>query len=168
MANSKTLQSRLVLDEQQLDWDFLLYEAQRRYIRADISIKIFGKNYSYNHSLYGYDVMELLDLMTDSVSLTTGKKIDQKALEQLILQKARTRFTKTENKVDPTSDEEIRRFNTLKQNGYSDNDLALIRESENNAPMAFLKAIKAEKKELCHRLRTMAAKKLSGTLAIIQ
>ena len=30
--------------------------------------------------------MELLDLMTDSVSLTTGK-IDQKALEQLILQK---------------------------------------------------------------------------------
>ena len=91
--------------------------------------------------------MELLDLMTDSVSLTTGK-IDQKALEQLILQKARTRFTKTENKVDPTSDEEIRRFNTLKQNGYSDNDLALIRESENNAPMAFLKAIKAEKRAL--------------------
>ena len=138
-------QSRLVLDEQQLDWDFLLYEAQRRYIRADNFDKDFRQKLLLYHSLYGYDVMELLDLMTDSVSLTTGK-IDQKALEQLILQKARTRFTKTENKVDPTSNEEIRRFNTLKQNGYSDNDLALIRESENNAPMAFLKAIKAEKK----------------------
>ena len=146
---------------------FSSYEAQRRYIRADNFDKDFRQKLLLYHSLYGYDVMELLDLMTDSVSLTTGK-IDQKALEQLILQKARTRFTKTENKVDPTSDEEIRRFNTLKQNGYSDNDLALIRESENNAPMAFLKAIKAEKKKLRHRLRTMAAKKLSGTLAIIQ
>lgn len=138
-------QGRLVLDEQQLDWDFLLYEAQRRYIRADNFDKDFRQKLLLYHSLYGYDVIELLDLMADSVSLTTGK-IDQKALEQLVLQKARTRFTKTANHLDPTSEEEIRRFNTLKQNGYSDNDLALIRESEKYAPMAFLKAIKAEKK----------------------
>ena len=36
-----------MLDEQQLDWDFLLYEAQRRYIRADNFDKDFRQNYSY-------------------------------------------------------------------------------------------------------------------------
>ena len=39
----------------------------------------------------------------------------------------------------------MRRFNTLKQNGFSEHDVLLIQESENNAPIAFLKAIKAEK-----------------------
>ena len=38
----------------------------------------------------------------------------------------------------------MRRFNTLKQNGFSENDVLLIQESE-NIPIAFLKAIKAEK-----------------------
>jgi replication initiation and membrane attachment protein len=141
----KDEKNELTLDENLLDWDFILYEAQRRYIRADNFDKAFRQKLVLYHSLYGYDVMELLDLLADHVSLTTGK-IDQKALDQSVLQKARTRFTKSTEKHDSSSEEEIRRFNTLKQNGYTENDLALIRESENNAPMAFLKAIKAEKK----------------------
>jgi replication initiation and membrane attachment protein len=89
-------------------------------------------------------VLELLDLMADNVSLTTGE-VDQKKLEQAIMKKSRQTFTKTSTREDPQAESQLRRFNTLKQNGFSENDVLLIQESENNAPIAFLKAIKAEK-----------------------
>jgi replication initiation and membrane attachment protein len=89
-------------------------------------------------------VLELLDLMADNVSLTTGE-VDQKKLEQAIMKKSRQTFTKTSKREDPQAESQLRRFNTLKQNGFSENDVLLIQESENNAPIAFLKAIKAEK-----------------------
>ncbi len=49
-----------------------------------ISRQVFDKKLVLYHSLYGYDVLELLDLMADNVSLTTGE-IDQKKLEQAIM-----------------------------------------------------------------------------------
>ena len=136
--------ANLVLDENQLDWDFLLYEAQRRYIRAANFTPSFRQKLVLYHSLYGYDVLELLDLMADNVSLTTGE-VDQKKLELAIMKKSRQTFTKTSKREDPQAESQLRRFNTLKQNGFSENDVLLIQESENNAPIAFLKAIKAEK-----------------------
>lgn len=137
-------QQPLALEEAAIDWDFLLYEAQRRYIRSENFTPAFKQKLLMYHALYGYDVLELLDLMADHVSLTTGE-VDQKRLEQAVIRKSRQTFSKTTRSEDPETESQLRRFNTLKQNGFSDNDILLIQESEHTAPIPFLKAIKVEK-----------------------
>lgn len=134
----------LRLEENAIDWDFLLYEAQRRYIRSENFTEAFKQKLLMYHALYGYDVLELLDLMADNVSLTTGE-VDQKRLEQAVIRKSRQSFNKTASREDPQAESQLRRFNTLKQNGFSENDILLIQESEHTAPIPFLKAIKVEK-----------------------
>lgn len=137
-------QQPLALEEAAIDWDFLLYEAQRRYIRSENFTPAFKQKLLMYHALYGYDVLELLDLMADHVSLTTGE-VDQKRLEQAVARKSRQTFNKTSHNEDPETESQLRRFNTLKQNGFSENDILLIQESEHTAPIPFLKAIKTEK-----------------------
>lgn len=137
-------QQTLTLDAAALDWDFMLYEAQKRYIRSDNFTASFKQKLLMYHALYGYDVLELLDLMADNVSLTTGE-IDQKRLEQAVRRKSRQTFNKKTSSEDPETESQLRRFNTLKQNGFSENDILLIQQSEQTAPIPFLKAIKTEK-----------------------
>lgn len=141
----KEEKAEIKLEKNQLDWPFLLHEAERRYISAKNFTNQFRKKLTLYHNLYGYDVLELLDMLGDTVSLADGM-IDQKALEKLVLKSAQQQFSKKEQRsADYTSDAEIRRFNTLKQDGFSDNDLRLIKESESHAPLEFLRAIKTEK-----------------------
>lgn len=136
--------TKFLLPENQLDWDFLSHEAQRHYISPKNFDEAFKKQLVLYHLLYGYDELTLVQSMLETVSLSDGM-VDQKKLEKAMLKKNQLHFKKTKDTSDYSSDIEVRRFNTLKQSGYSDNDLLLIRESEKFAPIEFLQGIKAEK-----------------------
>lgn len=131
------------LDATQIDWEFLVNLAEKKYISRANFTADFNHQLLLYQNLYGFDEMELVDLMTEAVSFVDGK-VNEKELAKVV-----TRYTKqTPQKktgIYVSEDAETRRFNTLRQSGFSEPDIELIQMSEATAPADFLQAIKQEK-----------------------
>lgn len=149
---------QLSLDESQLDWDFLIDLAQRKFISAENFTPEFKKQLILYANLFGYDELALIDLMTETVSLSNGQ-IDTKELDKLIMQH-HSKITKKTISADSDSEAEIRRFNRLRQTGFSDKDIELIKEVQNIAPMDYLNSIKNQKKSYVTNQDSWALKDL--------
>ncbi|MDN6641294.1 MAG: DnaD domain protein, partial [Tetragenococcus sp.] len=135
---------QLQLDEGQIDWDFLYQLAQRKFIVKENFDDSFKQQLTLYANLFGFDEMKLVDLMTEAVSLSDGK-VDRKALDKVIRKQATVKKEKQADNHDEQSDEQTRRFNTLRQTGFSENDIQLVKIAQSSAPMDFLQAIKNEK-----------------------
>ncbi|GMG68290.1 replication initiation and membrane attachment family protein [Tetragenococcus halophilus] len=135
---------QLQLDEGQIDWDFLYQLAQRKFIVKENFDDSFKQQLTLYANLFGFDEMKLVDLMTEAVSLSDGK-VDRKALDKVIRKQATVKKEKQADNHDEQSDEQTRRFNTLRQTGFSKNDIQLVKIAQSSAPMDFLQAIKNEK-----------------------
>ncbi len=132
----------LVFDQNDLDWDFLQALAKKKFIAIENFTNDFKRQLSLYHDLYGYDELTLVNLMSDVVQLADGK-VEPKKLSRWIEQKNhRPESTKSEFATDQN---QVKRFNTLRQNGFSEADIQVIQMSEENAPYAFLEALKKEK-----------------------
>jgi len=140
VASNKQLQ----LDEDQIDWDFLYQLAQRKFIAKENFDDSFKQQLTLYANLFGFDEMKLVDLMTEAVSLSDGK-VDRKALDKVVGKQATVKKEKQVDNYDEQSDEQTRRFNTLRQTGFSENDIQLVKIAQSSAPMDFLQAIKNEK-----------------------
>ncbi|AOF48908.1 DNA replication protein DnaB [Tetragenococcus halophilus subsp. halophilus] len=135
---------QLQLDEGQIDWDFLYQLAQRKFIVKENFDDSFKQQLTLYANLFGFDEMKLVDLMTEAVSLSDGK-VGRKALDKVIRKQATVKKEKQADNYDEQSDEQKRRFNTLRQTGFSENDIQLVKIAQSSAPMDFLQAIKNEK-----------------------
>ncbi|GMG60322.1 DnaD domain protein [Tetragenococcus halophilus] len=135
---------QLQLDEGQIDWDFLYQLAQRKFIVKENFDDSFKQQLTLYANLFGFDEMKLVDLMTEAVSLSDGQ-VDRKALDKVIRKQATVKKEKQADNYDEQSDEQKRRFNTLRQTGFSENDIQLVKIAQSSAPMDFLQAIKNEK-----------------------
>lgn len=135
---------QLQLDEGQIDWDFLYQLAQRKFIVKENFDDSFKQQLTLYANLFGFDEMKLVDLMTEAVSLSDGK-VGRKALDKVIRKQATVKKEKQADNHDEQSDEQKRRFNTLRQTGFSENDIQLVKIAQSSAPMDFLQAIKNEK-----------------------
>lgn len=136
-------ESKLQLDTKQLNWTFIMDMAERKFIDRSAFTGSLKEKLTLYHELYGYDEMKLVELMAGVVSLTDGS-IDEKALEKTVIEENKVFYKKETD--EQTDDQQLRRFNTLKQQGYTDKDLEMIRQSEDLAPMEYLTAIKQTKK----------------------
>lgn len=136
--------NKVQLDEQQIDWEFLFELAQRKFIAKENFDENFKQQLTLYANLFGFDEMKLVELMTEAVSLVDGM-IDRKSLDKTIRQQETVKKEKNQPVLDENRDEETRRFNTLRQTGFSENDIQLIKIAQNSAPMDFLQAIKNEK-----------------------
>ncbi|MCD5003478.1 DnaD domain protein [Enterococcus saccharolyticus] len=137
-VHGKTLQL-----EDQLDWKFLIDVAKKKFIAESNFTPEFRKQLLLYHNLYGLDELTLVNMMAEVVSLSDGQ-VDSKALAKYMNQQNKTRPQKqTVAQLSP--DDQTRRFNTLKQTGFSEMDLELVQMSEETAPVDFLQAIKREK-----------------------
>ncbi|AYW50514.1 helicase DnaB [Tetragenococcus halophilus] len=135
---------QLQLDEDQIDWDFLYQLAQRKFIAKENFDDSFKQQLTLYANLFGFDEMKLVDFMTEAVSLSDGQ-VDRKALDKVIRKQATVKKEKQADNYDEQSDEQKRRFNTLRQTGFSENDIQLVKIAQSSAPMDFLQAIKNEK-----------------------
>ncbi|GFK22042.1 replication initiation and membrane attachment family protein [Tetragenococcus halophilus] len=135
---------QLQLDEGQIDWDFLYQLAQRKFIVKENFDDSFKQQLTLYANLFGFDEMKLVDFMTEAVSLSDGQ-VDRKALDKVIRKQATVKKEKQADNYDEQSDEQKRRFNTLRQTGFSENDIQLVKIAQSSAPMDFLQAIKNEK-----------------------
>ncbi|MDN5810241.1 MAG: DnaD domain protein [Tetragenococcus koreensis] len=138
--------NKMQLDERQIDWDFLYELAQRKFIAKENFDETFKQQLTLYANLFGFDEMKLVELMTEAVSLADGM-VNRKDLDKTIRQQqqAAAKKEKPQAVYDDQSDEEVRRFNTLRQTGFSENDIQLIKIAQSTAPMDFLQAIKNEK-----------------------
>ncbi|MDN6639255.1 MAG: DnaD domain protein [Tetragenococcus sp.] len=136
--------NKMQLDEQQIDWDFLYELAQRKFIAKENFDENFKQQLTLYANLFGFDEMKLVDLMTDAVSLADGM-IDQKYLDKTIRQQETVKKEKPQPVQKEQSDDQTRRFNTLRQTGFTENDIQLVKTFQSTAPMDFLQAIKNEK-----------------------
>lgn len=148
----------LTLDDTQIDWDFLVDFAKRKYIDSTNFTPEFKKKLLFYQNMYGYDEVELVNLMAEVVSLIDGQ-VDSKKLEQAIMRQAKVR-TKKIQPSNLSNMEQERRFNTLRQTGFSENDIDLIQLSETTAPANFLQAIKQEKNSFVTDSETWLLKSL--------
>lgn len=138
---------KMQLDEKQIDWPFLYELAQRKFIIKENFDEAFKQQLTLYANLYGFDEMKLVDLMSEVVALSDGI-IDRKELDKTVRQQATVKNkkqTSTRESLDEHSDIETRRFNTLRQTGFSENDIQLVKIAQSTAPMDFLQAIKNEK-----------------------
>ncbi|MFD2728501.1 replication initiation and membrane attachment family protein [Enterococcus camelliae] len=152
-------QSQLQI-EGTLDWSFLVFHAQKKQIAAANFTAEFSKKIELYHEFYGLDEMELVQLMADIVDISTGM-VEINELEKHIVTKYRRMHEKEQSSTQRTNDDEqMRRFHTLKQNGFSDIDLQIIKESEQTAPANYLAAIKHEKNSYASKLEEWIVKDL--------
>lgn len=135
----------LKVDSTQLDWHFLMELANKKFISKTNFTTDFKAQLTVYANLYGYNELELVDdLLVQVVALDTGL-VDAKQLKQFVERKHQTTFQRPS--MQPVSEEaDVRRFNLLRQTGYSEKDIHLIKLSEKTAPYDFLEAIKVEKK----------------------
>ena len=132
----------LALDLNALDWTFLIDFAQRKFIKPENFTPALRKQLVLYKNLYGYDELTLVNLMAEVVSLADGQ-VDVKALERNISRRNKHQMSKETTQT--TELEQERRFNTLRQTGFSEADLEMITLSETVPPAEFLQAIKQEK-----------------------
>lgn len=137
--------AQLKVDENSFDWHFLMELASKKFVAKENFTAEFKTQLSVYANLYGYNELEMVDdVLTQVVALDTGM-IDPKQLKQFVERKHQTKFQNTTMKsVDEA--ENTRRYNLLRQTGYSEKDVSLIKTSETTAPYDFLDAIKTEKK----------------------
>lgn len=134
-------QPSITLDDK-LDWKFLLDIAHKKYIIAENFTFEFKRQLTLYANLYGFDELTLVNLMAEVVSLNDGM-VDQRQLASLIQRRQGTSVKK--EAITLSGDAKIRRFNTLRQTGFTEADIELIDMSETTAPTDFLQAIKQEK-----------------------
>ncbi|MHC5267669.1 replication initiation and membrane attachment family protein [Enterococcus sp. LJL98] len=136
--------ARLKVATESLDWHFLMALASKKFIVKENFTEAFKTQLSVYANLYGYTELELVDdVLAQVVALDTGL-IDPKKLKQFVERKHQTRFQDSSVKAKNHEAEE-QRYALLRQTGYSEKDVALIRTSETTAPFDFLEAIKTEK-----------------------
>lgn len=139
----------LVLPET-LDWSFLAFHAKKKQIHPDNFTEAFKKQLLLLHQLYGYDELELVDLMTHVVSLQDGM-VDGDELKKFV-QKQQSLAQKQPQKDPEVVMDEQKRVAALAQAGFSEIDIAVIRECEQYPPYEYFSAIKHEKKSYISKL----------------
>lgn len=132
---------RLEVNQSLIDWDYLLALAKKKYIIEQNFTQEFKEQLSIYASLYGYQELELVDLLAEVVAIDTGE-VEPKALQKLVLERNKRSFKPL---PEPKQEENAQRFNLLRQTGYSERDIELIQTSEQTAPFDFLESIKIGK-----------------------
>lgn len=147
-----------VIVEQTLDIGFMTFHAHKKQIAKENFTDEFKQQLALLHQLYGYDELELVELMTQVVSLSDGM-VDIKALKKLI-QTRNAQSQKVRKSTDTTSLDEQKRLNTLRQSGFSETDILVIQESEKYPPYDYFTAIKREKKSYISKLEEWLVREL--------
>ncbi|MGM0124134.1 replication initiation and membrane attachment protein [Enterococcus sp. AZ194] len=136
----------LANEVEQLNWSFveeLLIRKLGRKLTLDKSTK---ELFTVYHAMYGVDELELVEMSLPSFDMLSGA-FNQKELQRLltVANLPNSQKQAPEKAETGDSDAQTRRWNTLRQEGFSEKELQLVQESESIPPMIYLEAIKTQK-----------------------
>lgn len=153
------------LDES-LDWAFLIFHASKKQISKSNFTQKFSEKLSLFHRLYGYDEMELVQFMAQVVNLSDGL-VDEQALDKAIVAYRTQQKNQAQRKIPEVVEEnQVRRFNTLRQTGFSEADIETIKESEALLPLDYFEAIKEAKHSFSTKLEEWIVRNLVETSSL--
>ncbi|KAF1298675.1 hypothetical protein BAU15_11150 [Enterococcus sp. JM4C] len=141
-AAKKTLATEL----NELNWEFMK-ELLDRKVGTSVSVEESAKEvFTLYHSMYGIDELKLVELSLPAVDLLTNT-LEKKALQQhlSVANLPSHRQSEKETLEEESADDKTRRFNTLRQEGFSEKEIRLVKDSEEIPPMIYLEAMKAQK-----------------------
>lgn len=137
--------TQLPLDKNQLNWSLLRDLATKKFINPMQLTDSLKNSLTLYHEMFGYDEVQLTNLMAEAVSLADGT-IDARKLKNIVYKQSQNilpeKKTTTQNYE---SDQQIRRKNTLLAQGFTKADWYRILDSEALAPMEYLVNLKAAK-----------------------
>ncbi|MHC5248022.1 replication initiation and membrane attachment family protein [Enterococcus sp. LJL90] len=136
-----------------LDWQLIEANLARLGVTTSLTAEE-RQDIFVHHVMYGYEEIELSELLARTSNLTE-QKISLKDFHKAVRQAAQT-MPVTKKTTDDTpstepqtklseADQKIRRENTLKAEGFSPQDIELIKEAELYPPMTYFQALKEAK-----------------------
>ncbi|ALS00948.1 helicase DnaB [Enterococcus silesiacus] len=133
------------------DWSYFVQGIEKLGIKLPDNNTGFKEEVFVFHNLFGITELEMIDFCSKSFDYYTSK-IDVKDFERAIYRtydpdkKQRLSEFQQNDSVDLSAeDQQTYRYNSLKMNGFSTQDIQMIMDSEKNFPLNYLEALKNER-----------------------
>ncbi|MEI5995366.1 replication initiation and membrane attachment family protein [Candidatus Enterococcus mansonii] len=130
------------------DWAYFIQGIEKIGIQLPDNAAGFKEEVFIFHNLFGITELDMVDFCSKSFDYYTSK-IDVKEFERTIYRtydpdkkQKRSEFQKNESVDLSSEDQQTYRYNSLKMNGFSTQDIQMIMDSENNFPLNYLEALK--------------------------
>ncbi|MGO3731599.1 MAG: replication initiation and membrane attachment family protein [Vagococcus sp.] len=136
------------------DWDFFLQTLGSLPVDNDQLTKELKKTIETFHYLYGINELDMQDYIKQSLDYVTNK-VNVKEFKQLVYKQYHKRRKQNDVPAMPETDitanltvteKKTLKENTLKLDGFSEGEIAVLKACESTPPMIFLKALKTQKK----------------------
>lgn len=135
--------------DESFDWTYFVQGIEKLGIKLPDNSDGFKEEVFVFHNLFGITEIDMIDFCSKSFDYYTSK-IDVKEFERAVYRtydpdkKQRTSEYQKNDAVDLSAeDQQTYRYNSLKMNGFSTQDIQMIMDSENNFPLNYLEALKS-------------------------
>ena len=131
------------------DWDYFISGIERLGIKLPANEEGFKEEIYIFHNLFGINELDMIDFASKSFDYYTNQIVVKDFERSIYLakdpDKKQTNATPIRNeKVNLSEqDQQTYRHNSLKLEGFSEQDIQMIMDSENNFPLNYLEALKA-------------------------
>lgn len=133
------------------DWAYFIQRIERLGIKLPDNKDGFKEEVFIFHNLFGITELDMVDFCSKSFDYYTGK-IDTKDFERAVYrtydpdkQQRKSEVVQNEQANLSEADQQTYRYNSLKMSGFSEMDIQMIMDSENNFPLNYLEALKNSK-----------------------
>ncbi|WP_207694288.1 replication initiation and membrane attachment protein [Enterococcus sp. DIV0212c] len=133
------------------DWSYFVQGIEKLGIKLPENSDGFKEEVFVFHNLFGITELDMIDFCSKSFDYYTSK-IDVKDFERTVYRtydpdkKQKQSDVQQNNEVELSSeDQQTYRYNSLKMNGFSTQDIQMIMDSEKNFPLNYLEALKNER-----------------------
>ena len=141
-----------------LDWPFMKDLAEKEHLVRELFTEELREKLAFYHEFYGYQELELIELLGDAVVLSGGQ-LNLKKLDQVAEKRAQEPLRKTnypaKNEVSDNleqvsdvteNDLAIRRRNQFLAKGYTEADWQAIQAMDTYPPLKYLQGLKKAKR----------------------
>jgi replication initiation and membrane attachment protein len=143
--------SKKIVESNQFDWEFFQEGLNKHFIKKEsINQELKELIYSF-HTVYGIDELDMQRLILEATDVESGAVEKNKFIHIVhrTYHKGSPQKVKITDKVEQSLEDANRQFqlrqNTLKQKGFSEEELEIIEHAEEVTPGEYLSSIKQQK-----------------------
>ncbi|MHC5230098.1 replication initiation and membrane attachment family protein [Enterococcus sp. LJL99] len=132
-------------------WEYFLEGIKKLGVQLPDDVSGFKEEVYVFHNLFGINELDMVEFCSKSFDYYSNK-IVIKEFEKAIYQTYDTdkkqreaEVTKNETADLTNEEQQTYRYNSLKMNGFSEQDILMIMDSERNFPLNYLEALKSER-----------------------
>lgn len=136
---------------ERFDWLYFVQGIEKLGIKLPDNRAGFKEEVFIFHNLFGITELDMIDFCSKAFDYYTSK-IDVKDFERAVYRtydpdkkQKKSEFQKNDTVELSAADQQTYRYNSLKMNGFSTQDIQMVMDSEQNFPLNYLEALKSER-----------------------